>query len=578
MSKEQPSKIRAVDVDLSSEKDLETPRTAHLQKRFKMPSTKVRRSKVRAQRAMKHEEDKAAANSKLKDKGIWSYDWRIPLQALEKCSQCLGSGAEVPAASLPSIRRFILGEKPQYRQVQVKDIPRPQVWSASTFTAYVEHLTQSATSRHMNRYLYAEGQSHVTIVESTLKMLFTHSSLRGHLTIRSFNEALVFFYKHNMISSVRMFFTLMEKLHMDTSAETFNIMLRGASSRKDLHNFTFLLRTMITKGIRPTADTWIALIVAVHSKAAKLCIVRSMRERGFMDRRRIVKSVLSHLLPPEIVSYVESGRNIPTLFQDLDRKYEPGWLSVSAGNQMCQKLGENGLMPEALEVLDLMVDRGCLPDKVTLMIFLGHCRRQRDMGGAKQILDWFHSMYGLNLKEDVLDILFTLAWRSCYYNCCRVIWRVACVHGAVSYRMQQLVMRSLIRNTPEQPQTRAQHWMKSIGKVVIGINLRTTHDADDLGMGLEIMKKLVDRVESGIQRAASLRLAKLMLVQDLEAAKQFDLNGVFTGLLDKALDLDRKWGLGNIHSAKSTLWKVQNAIKVDVIRKGKNPLQSRGES
>ena len=88
-------------------------------------------------------------------------------------------------------------------------------------------------------------------------------------------------------------------------------------------------------------------------------------------------------------------------------------------------------------------------------------------------------------------------------------------------------------------------------------------------MGLEVMKRLVDWAESGDQRAASLRLAKHMLAQDLEAAKKFDLNEVFTGLLDKALGLDRKWGHDDIHSAKSTLWKAQNAIKVDVIRKAK---------
>lgn len=578
MSENQPSKDRLVNVDLSSEKDLERSKVSHLKERFREQSTNVRRVKSCVQRKIKHQEDKATANSKLKDKGIWSYDWRIPLQELEKYSGCQDGGPEVSTASPSTIRNVRLGSKYRYRQVQVKDIARPQVWSMTTFAAYVENLTLSAVNRHMNRYLYTEGQSHVTNVESTLKALFVDPWLSHCLTIESFNAALTFFYKHSMIPSARMFLTLMEERHMDIPAETFNIMLRGASSRKDLHNFTFLLRAMIQRGIRPTADTWIALIMAVHSKAAKLRIVRSMGERGFMERRGIIKSVLSHLVPTEIVNYVESGQNIPNLFQDLDRKYGRHWLSVSTGNQMCQKLGEHGLMLKAFEVLDLMVDRDCLPDSVTMMIFLGHCKRQKDMGGAIEMLDWFHDMYSLNLEEDVFDTLFMLAWRSCLYNCCRVVWRTACIYGTVSYRMQQLVMRSLIRNTPGQPQTRTQHWMKSIGKVVIGVNLCTAQHANDPGKGLAVMKRLVHWAASGDERASSLQLAKLTLAQDLDASMQFDLDGVFTELMDKALDLDRQWALGDTWSAKSTLWKVQNAITVDLIRSAGNHPHSGGKS
>ena len=567
-----------VNADLSSEKDLERSRILHLRIRFREHFTKVRQVKSCAQRKIMHRENKAVANSRLKDKGVWSYDWRIPLQELEKYSGYQDGGDEVSTASPPTIRRLRVGKKYKYRQVQVRDISRPQVWSMTTFATYVENLTLSVVSRHMNRYLYTEGQSHIKIVESTLKALFADPWLSHYQTVESFNAALIFFYKHSMISSARMFLTLMEERHMDIPAETFNIMLRGASSRKDLHNFTFLLHAMIRRGIRPTADTWIALIVAVQSKAARLRIIHSMREREFMKRPRIMKSVLSHLVPPEIVSYVESGQDIPCFFQDLDRKYGLHWLSVSTGNQMCQKLGEHGLMLEALEVLDLMVDRDCLPDKVTMMIFLGHCKRQRDVGGAIQMLDWFHNTYGLNLEEDGLDTLFMLAWRSRLYNCCRVIWRTACIYGTVSYRMQRLVMKSLIRNSPEQPQTPTQHWMKSIGKVVIGINIRTAQHENDPGIGLAAMERLVDWAESGDQRVASLQLAKLALAQDLEAAEQFDLNGNFTELLSRSLDLDREWGLGDNRLTKSTLWKIENAISVDLIKKGESHPHSKGEA
>ena len=591
MSKVQLSKDQTVSGDLPLEKDLETPTFSHLQERFRGQATNVRRVKSRVQWKatnvgrvksrvqwkIKHLEDKAVANSQLKDKGIWSYDWRIPLQELEKCSVHQDSGAEVSTVSPPTIRR-LLGKKYNYRQVQVKDISYPQVWSTTTFAAYVEDLTLSTVSRHMNRYLYTEGQSHVTNVERTLKALFANPWVSRYQTVESFNVALVFFYKYNMIPSARMFLTLMEERHMNIPPETFNIMLRGASTRKDLYNFTFLLRAMIRRGITPTADTWIALIVAVQSKAAKLRIVHSMREQGFLDHQRAIKDLLSHLVPTEIISYVESGQDIPSLFQNLDRKYELQWLSVSTGNQMCQKLGEHGFMFEAFEILDLMVDRDCLPDKVTMMIFLGHFQRQRDVGGAIQMLDWFHNVYGLSLEEKVLDTLFMLAWRSRLYNCCRVIWRTACIYGTVSYRMQQLVMKSLIRNTPEQPQTWTQRWMKSIGKVVIGINIRTAQHADDPGTSLTVMKKLVHWAEPGDQRAASLQLAKFALAQDLEAAQQFDLNGNFTDLLNSALDLDREWGLGDTWSAKCTLWKVENAIHIDLIKRDQNHPHSRGRA
>ena len=527
----------------------------------------------------------AELKSRLHDQEPWPFDWSIPLQELEKHfplqEDDSKGGAVFSATTAFDQVAFKINIKEQIRmkrrkliQIRAQDIPRPVSWSCPNLTDYVTELTQSEVTRHMNRLLYEDGKDHARAVARILKDIFLDGSSQPFLTFEAFNMAINFFVRHEMFHSVRNFYTLMENLGMDTDPETINIMLRSAASRKDLDNFNFLFGAMIRKRIKPTEDTWVALLTAVVSDAARVRIVNSMRERGILKHKSILKSVANEVVPLGITNHVNGGQDIASFFREVDSMYGPRWLSGSACNKMCQILGEQNLMPEAIEVLDIMVARGCHPTAITLNIFLGHCKRQRDLEGAIYLLHWFHTIWPSISKHhdtSTYDILFSLAWESLHFNCCRVIWCTACIEAAVSYRMRELVLKSLLQNTPEVPQYASQLWMKSAGKFIVGIDRRINGDSERVSAGNTVFSKLTNWAETGPQRAASRKLASLVLARDFEASKNYSHRGSFMKRLAAAFELDKTWRTDGAWWSNSLLWKIQNAVDIDTQEKTDKP-------
>jgi len=404
-------------------------------------------------------------------------------------------------------------------------------------------------------------------------LLFEDECLRPYVTTEAYNMALSFCYENSNISSARKLFNIMNDNQVSISAETFNIMLRGAAARNDLHNFTYLLRVMTRMGLFPNEDTWIAFLMVVEEKRAKLLIIRYMRESGLLDNAAMIRSVVQQIIDIELASHLAGDQNLESFISLMDSRYGPNWLSVSTGNQMCHFLVENGLVSQAVEVLGLMADRGCRPDNVTLHIFLGHCRRQRQAQRAIEFLQVFKSQYNVSPKQDEYDILFMLVWWAKRINCCKVIWQVACLEAAVSYRMQERVLESLLRNTPEHPRTATERFIKAAGKIIVGIGIDLSTSPEESDPRWETMQLVSQFASPGDDRTRSLQLAKSLLARDLDAARHYKLDGNFIDLLVDAAALDRSWH-EEAKGQESTLWKVQHAVRVGVSFHAKPP--SRG--
>ncbi|MCJ1254042.1 hypothetical protein MMC24_001856 [Lignoscripta atroalba] len=506
----------------------------------------------------KRKDDKVFVNSLLRDKGLWSHDWRLPFQILKQHYQ--DPQLNVPSSTI--FRWCLSNPKSRYYQMRADQIPRPAHWSPLTLNNYIEDLTGSTVTRHMHRFIYSEGSSHVAAVTTALHAVFNDPSLRTFLTVRAFNTAMSFFYKHSMVLTARSYFLLMKELQLNIPVDTFNIILKGAASRRDLHNFTSWLRIMIKRGVKPNADTWVALVIAIEARAVKLRIVKEMEEKGMMDRPVIMREIINQLISPEIVSHLESGQHIGSFLQQLDLKHTPTWFTIGAANQLCHHLGEHGLGKEALRMLKRMRARGIVPDTSTMNIFLGHCRLYRDMGRAIYVLRLFQSEYGAPPTKAAYEILFFLAWNLRLLNCCRVVWRAACLEAVVSFRMQKIVMRSLMRNTPEQRQTKTQAWMKTAGKVIVGVYRHRNR----LDPELKDVKRLATWANTGVERLHSSELAKRVLACDLQVALHFSLKSNLADLLDKAFKMDQAWR-DDIWVNRSILRKVREACGVGLVRK-----------
>ena len=508
---------------------------------FRLVPGQTRTMVKRVQAVERYREHNSITSSVTKFKGTWSYDWRIPLLELRQHFQKDPS----PIIHSSEVTRAIT----QYQEYAAAEIPKPSTWSQESFAIYIKELALSRVSRVLQRQLYAKNTSHVFAIRKILLTLFRDHSMRPYLTPLAFENAMMFFYRYNMVSSCRELFNLMTTLEIPIFSSTFNLMLRAAAEKKDLHNFTYLLRAMIRMGVKPNENTWVAFVTAISTNVVKIAIIKQMRELGLLERDDVVQAVVIELLPTEITSHFGNGLDLNLLVEHLDSKYGRSWLSTMSANVMCRKLGELGHISEAVKILEIMLERGSRPDKFTLSIFLNHCTRIADSDLALRFLTLFQNRYGIRATKLNFHSLFMLGWRSRKYNMCRVVWRVACVNAAVTYRMQELVMRSLLRNTPPDPCNLREKWMKEAGKIVIGVDMEKQEWAHNREKSqgarpshkVGLIMELATYAEGPEKRTYRLARAKKLLAEDLAASSSHRLKESFLTLLREALKMDDKW-------------------------------------
>lgn len=549
--------------------ELQTMRLDHLRNtlRFK-EAPKVGRALTIAEGRQKHKAGRAVGNIYLKLKGSWSYDWRVPLGLLLQHYQPGKQKSQLVRGIMSKQQRT--EDKNGYSEVHADLIPRPDIWSPSVFLCYVEDLTSSSVSRTMHHHIYGAHESHVAAIARILEDLFNDSSLTEILTVRAFDTACSFLVKHSLIPTTRVLFSRMDELGLSFNAGAFNGLLRGAASRKDLHNFTFFLHAMIRRGVKPNGETWIALLMAIQTRAVKLLIVGIMKERGILDRTTVLIGAVNQIIEDELVAHLESGQEIAAFLDLMDRDHGSEWLSVSAANRMLEELGGRGLLLQCVDVLSFMEQRGIKPNTVTLNTLLGHCSRQRDLDGAIRVLRIFDSLFAIYPGKNHFHQLFILAWKKQLLNCCRVLWRYACMAAAVSFRPQELVVNSLAGSMSSQQKSMAEVWRCTVGKCIVGVG--HGDGSPDSALRLNSVRELVTMAETASPASAHpgfAALARQVVTEDLEAANHYRPKCLLADKLEDALAMDRRWFREGTWKESSTMWKVENGIDVPVKRKSR---------
>lgn len=538
--------------------------------RFK-EAPKVGRALTVAERRQKHKAGRAFGNSFLKEKGTWSYDWRVPLGLLKEHYLPDSNESGKPKSQLfrgVMSKQLRTEDKNAYSDIHADRIPRPDIWSPLAFLCYVEDLTSSSVTRNMHHHLYRAHESHAAAIARILENLFSDPSMKENLTSRAFNTACVFLVKHSLIPTTRVLFTRMDELGLSFNAGTFNALLRGAASRKDLHNYTFFLQAMVRRGVTPNGETWIALLMAIQTKAVKLLIVGIMRERGILDRTTTLKDTVNQIIGDEVVAYLESGQDITVFLNFMDQNYGLDWLSVSAGNRILEELGGRGLLLQCVDVVGFMEQRRTKPNSVTLNTLLGHCSRQGDIDGAIQVVQVFTSLFDIHPVKNHFHQLFKLAWKKQLLNCCRVLWRYACMAAAVSYWTQTFVVDSLARSTSSQQKSRPEAWRCTAGKCIVGVGHGDGNP--DNALRLSAVRQLVTMAETATPSSEHPEFAQLrrqVVTEDLEAAKRYHPQSALAEKLEEALAMDRRWSRDGTWKDSSTMWKVENGVDVPVKRK-----------
>ncbi|KAI4171125.1 MAG: hypothetical protein LQ348_006993 [Seirophora lacunosa] len=496
----------------------------------------------------------------LKEKGSWSHDWRVALADLETHAVDDASNISTYPVALKSSWKSDIP-----RNIRAEDIPRPARWTKASFHLYVYQLTHSNVDRLVARKVYSEKSSHADEVVDVLESLFAEAELKYIISDEACNEALRFFFRCEKFARARDLFSRLQELQKNIHPSTYNIMMQAAAAQKDLFTFTLLLKTMISHGVRPDLYTWVHFAQAVEEKEVQLMILNTLVQKTAPQKNPALMRDIATLIIPRIAStYLERGQDPLLLLDDLDKSFEPGWLSYQACAQVLGEVATRHSIPKALLMLKEFYDRGFKPTQGLLLQLLKKCSYTRAHDLAIEILRLFRMEYTIQPSSQIYDVWFEQAWRSRLYNCCRVLWVHACVEGHTSFTMQQKVKSSLRveRSQSYSSHTRLQLWQATAGKVIAGC-VRF----DNVDSFWDMMSRWRPAQESFKDRDKFLRAARSSLDDDLAIVGRHSILKPLDELLSEALAVDRRWALGHALREVPIECKCSQVIDIHLVSK-----------
>lgn len=475
----------------------------------------------------------------LKDRGSWSYDWRIPLEVLERCHKQGGNKATASS----SILRLPQGI-PAPRNTRADQIKPPSIWSISSFYAYVVQLASSRVDRLVSRRIYSEGETHTSAVTDILAKLFADPALKYMVSSDAGNIALKFLFEKGKFARGQDIFCQLQELQKDDDPTTYNIMLGAAAEQRDLYNFIYVLKMMVARRVCPDTTTWLHLARTVSVDEVRALIIRMMTEKGLLADCSAHEKAVALLMPQVVKKSLRSGEPAQEFLAALDDQHGPRWCSTAAAEPIIDEIGIRHSTQEALVFLRKLHDRGYQPTQGMLLLLLRQCTWTKAHQLAVEILALFRTDYKVKPSKQIYDVLFKQAWRSRLYNCCRVLWIYACVSGHTSFDMQQMVKKSLTarKGKPATVQTRSGIWEETAGKVITDHARQNTIGTFQASMSL--WKPLEANSEtSQNDRDRYLQAVRLILDRDLAIVGQYQLPKALDEEFHRALKADRQWAL-----------------------------------
>ena len=550
----------------------------------------------------KNKEDKLFVNKLLKDKGLHSHDWRIAFNELQKhytpkkvdssksantldgardVIQNAGSHTHFGGSDeIQSSARDVISISRNHRTFQLAHrVPPPTEWSEANLGLYVKSLAES--QRVQANVTWAEkpqvmGWTNIAHIVAAFDKVFYGSTSQEFLSIEAFNTALRFFYDHSMMAKARSLYIRMEDLKMPIPTETFNILLRGSASQRDLHNFTFLLKNMARRGFKPNEETWTLFLQVFDNSEVRAVIVRKMAEMNMLDKIGVRRDVAAQMVHYEITNYLGDGHDHHGFLRHMDSKYGPGWLSTAAGNKLLNEVAKRKSARESLNLLYEMKKAGFSPDDISINTLLRHCLPLRLHELAIEILEAFEYHYRLYPRHAAHETLFLQAWRSRLPNFSAVIWRSACIYNAVSDKMRDLVLQSLLSYTPALDESIQSSKVAEPSNLSINARFKKFAGVFAVGVdgprGAEIYQAM-NLLNMGPQKR-TIKWTQILLESSLRLSRTCVLKQGLPQLLRQALITDNTWGAEGLYKQddwRKTLQRV-NVVEVKVIgRQGEHP-------
>ena len=242
---------------------------------------------------------------------------------------------------------------------------------------------------------YKGNDSHIASVVRLLRELFANPRLFAYPSITACNIAMAYCYKVSQFAEARSILSRMEDHDLLTSAETFNIMLRGSAKCKNTQHFNYILKQMIERGLKPNAETWMIFYQISMSDQVRSEAYHRMRDKGVLVDPLAMKYFLTLASRTVLSEHFEEGRSVASFVEYLDGPGELGRLTTAVGNIILDEVGNRSSVQDVVATLKDLKQHGMKFDEVTLNTVLHHCLPNRDHDHAIKTLKRFRQWYTL---------------------------------------------------------------------------------------------------------------------------------------------------------------------------------------
>lgn len=383
----------------------------------------------------------------------------------------------------------------------VKDIPMPKEWTILSFANFVEDIVYSNPPRHLRLAAFPmtdnskRRHGHVDAITFTLVNLFTNPSLLPCISSFAATTAVSFLTHHQKFPEIRSIIEALDTQSYRFTTSIFNACLRAARDASDLHNYSFILRLMISRDCAPDWDTWTSLLALAHARhpaAAKRLILTSMHKKGLLANPQAKTAVAATLVRADFADWVDRGGATPGFLDHYDSRVmcTTHWLDTGVANRMLSIRAARGQFADALDIVSVLRSRGRRPNTVSLNTLVEAAANQGNLAAVlrclREILE--PSNTRVRLEGKLYATLFRMAIRRREYNALRVVWWYACMQGAVSWEMRDAVEKAVIWYAPL-PDTGA-------SDVAVGVAVSSTDYADSR---LQVFKRFGVKAALGLQ-------------------------------------------------------------------------------
>lgn len=462
---------------------------------------------------------------------------------------------------------------PSYDDINM--FPQPPIWTIRSFKLYISCLVQQRPRRSAKRYLHSGQSTHIDATARLIHNAFYDRESSPFASVRAWRLALRFSRVHARAELFEAVWKSGLVLGLQPDISCYNEALGACLLLKKAYMFFDLVAGMKQASVKVNEQTWQLVLSYTESQGLRLRILSYLKSSGIIAAAGSVEPIVHAMVKHDFRPYMDRPNGFKRFDTALGHYLGREWLTTDVLARMlriCRVRFRDAGADMASQILCYLQehDRLALLDRACFAQLVHVTAKTHNLADALVLLRSKSLQDDPDLQQQILYLIFRMAWRKQKLNICHLLWYQAALSGRMLRAMQYLVKNTLRWSVRESNEQEGASWSSKAAKLIIGINAssRGLHNilpqcfpagTEDSAMG-----PLLN--DDGLKdRHQLLQLVHLILERDLHAwrfYKKLPFN-MFRRLLNEAEELDVKWEKEDLVSASTIQTLLQSRLSIE---------------